>query len=136
LLFSGYRGAMGVKTGYTTLAGRTFVGAAKRGGETLIVTMMGIGEDTDTAAEQLLNWGFAHSGQVQPVGGLVAPIGTSHTVRIQAASAISPTTTPPPSSGSSINWKVLAVTALALLVTWRTLVRLRRRPRRPALPRW
>jgi D-alanyl-D-alanine carboxypeptidase (penicillin-binding protein 5/6) len=39
LLFS-YDGALGVKTGYTTLARNTFIGAARRDGHTLVVTML------------------------------------------------------------------------------------------------
>ena len=74
LLYTGYRGAMGVKTGYTTLAGRTFVGAAERDGHVLIVSLMGIVESSDTAAERLLDWGFAHRDRLQPVGELVNPV--------------------------------------------------------------
>ena len=71
LLMSGYRGVVGVKTGYTTLAGRTFVGAAERKGHLLIVTLMGVVEPSETAAKKLLDWGFAHGEQLQPVGALV-----------------------------------------------------------------
>ena len=44
LLMGGFRGAVGVKTGYTSNAGRTFVGAATRKGTTLIFVGMGIHE--------------------------------------------------------------------------------------------
>jgi serine-type D-Ala-D-Ala carboxypeptidase (penicillin-binding protein 5/6) len=70
LLLSGYRGVVGVKTGYTTLAGRTFVGAAERHGHLLVVTMLANVESTDVAAERLLDWGFAHL-DTTPVGYLV-----------------------------------------------------------------
>lgn len=74
LLRDGYPGAIGVKTGFTTQAGRTFVGAAQRGDRTLIVTMMGIQEPTEDAAARLLDWGFVNSGRVtDPVGLLVEP---------------------------------------------------------------
>jgi D-alanyl-D-alanine carboxypeptidase (penicillin-binding protein 5/6) len=74
LLRDGYPGAIGVKTGYTSKAGRTFVGAAKRGDRTLIVTLMGIGGPTEDAARQLLDWGFANASRVTaPVGTLVEP---------------------------------------------------------------
>ncbi len=73
LIAEGYRGAIGVKTGYTTLAGRTFVGAATRKGHSLVVTLMGIQEPTTTAARALLNWGFAQEVNVTPVGTLVDP---------------------------------------------------------------
>jgi D-alanyl-D-alanine carboxypeptidase (penicillin-binding protein 5/6) len=74
LLLDGYRGTLGVKTGYTTLAGRTFVAAVKRGGQTLIVALMGLVDPTDVAAERLFSWGFAHGDQVTPVGTLDAPV--------------------------------------------------------------
>ena len=70
LLINGYRGILGVKTGYTTEAGRTFVAAAERGGHTLIVSLMGIIEPTDVAAERLLEWGWNHGQSVEPVGSL------------------------------------------------------------------
>jgi D-alanyl-D-alanine carboxypeptidase (penicillin-binding protein 5/6) len=73
LLLEGYRGTVGGKTGYTTLAGRTFVGVARRGGHTLVVTMLGIGTWTDVSAKALLDWGFSHVDRGQPVGRLVPP---------------------------------------------------------------
>jgi D-alanyl-D-alanine carboxypeptidase (penicillin-binding protein 5/6) len=75
LLIDGYRGILGVKTGYTTQAGRTFVAAAKRGGRTLIVALMDIVEPSETAAERLLQWGWTHDGSVEPVGSLDSPNG-------------------------------------------------------------
>ena len=74
LLREGYRGVLGVKTGYTTLAGRTFVGAAKRGDHTLVVTLMGVTEPTVDAASKLLTWGFHEEAHVTPVGTLVDPV--------------------------------------------------------------
>lgn len=68
-----YEGCIGVKTGYTTRAGATYIGAAKRDGRRVIVTMMhsepGLWED----ARALLDWGFAAHGEVDPVGRLVEP---------------------------------------------------------------
>jgi D-alanyl-D-alanine carboxypeptidase (penicillin-binding protein 5/6) len=75
-LLGSYSGAIGIKTGFTTKAGRTFVGAAERNGRTLIVVMMGIGQPTKLAASQLLDWGFANADLITaPVGQLVDPIG-------------------------------------------------------------
>ena len=68
LLLGNYKGAMGVKTGFTSNAGRTFVGSAQRNGRTLIVAMMGINERSDVAAAKLLDWGFANVGRIAPVG--------------------------------------------------------------------
>lgn len=73
LLLDGYRGALGVKTGYTTQAGSTFVAAAERGNQSLIVALMGIVEPTDTAAKRLLQWGWTHGDTVTPVGSLQEP---------------------------------------------------------------
>jgi D-alanyl-D-alanine carboxypeptidase (penicillin-binding protein 5/6) len=70
LLLDGYRGTLGVKTGYTTQAGRTFVAAVERSGQTLIVALMGIVEPSDAAAKRLLTWGFAHGTGAAPVGSL------------------------------------------------------------------
>lgn len=73
LLLHGWRGAIGVKTGFTTKAGRTYVGAAERHGRRLIVTLMGIRESSEWAAKKLLRWGFANADTVTPVGQLVEP---------------------------------------------------------------
>jgi D-alanyl-D-alanine carboxypeptidase len=52
-----YEGAIGVKTGYTQMAGRTLVSAAARDGQTLIVVTLNDPDDwADHAA--LLDWGF------------------------------------------------------------------------------
>ena len=62
-----------MKTGYTTLARNTFIGAARRNGHTLVVTLMdsphGITED----ATKLLDWGFSSYSALTPVGTLVEP---------------------------------------------------------------
>jgi D-alanyl-D-alanine carboxypeptidase (penicillin-binding protein 5/6) len=73
LLLSGWRGAIGVKTGFTSRAGRTFVGAATRGGRTLIVSLMGVKESSEGAAKKLLAWGFTNADSVTPIGTLVEP---------------------------------------------------------------
>jgi D-alanyl-D-alanine carboxypeptidase (penicillin-binding protein 5/6) len=74
LLIHGYKGVIGGKTGFTSLAHRTYWGAATRGGHTLVVTLFQIHEPTETAARSLLNWGFANRAKVSPVGTLVAPV--------------------------------------------------------------
>ena len=73
LLLHGWKGVIGVKTGFTSRAGRTYVGAATRQGRTLLVAMMGIHESSETAAKKLLKWGFANADKVTPVGVLVDP---------------------------------------------------------------
>jgi hypothetical protein len=74
LLRHNFKGVAGGKTGFTSLAHRTFWGAAERNGHLLVATLFQIHEPTETAAEHLLNWGFANLGKVAPVGTLVAPV--------------------------------------------------------------
>ncbi|MDX6284127.1 MAG: hypothetical protein QOH03_5198 [Kribbellaceae bacterium] len=72
LLFN-YDGALGVKTGYTTLARNTFVGAARRDGHTLVVTMMNAPHGITQDATSLLDWAFKSYSVLSPVGTLVKP---------------------------------------------------------------
>ncbi|WP_282699750.1 serine hydrolase [Streptomyces sp. CC219B] len=71
-----YPGLIGVKNGYTSKAGHTLVAAARKGGRTLVVTVMnpraggGLAVYEETRA--LLDWGFAAAGRVEPVGSLDA----------------------------------------------------------------
>lgn len=58
LLRAGYRGAIGLKTGYTKAAGRCFVGVARRGGRTLAVVLLG-SPNPLKHAEKLLDLGFS-----------------------------------------------------------------------------
>ena len=74
LLMSKFRGVIGVKTGYTTNAGRTYIGAAERKGTTIIVSIMGITEPTIDAARKALAWGLRNHDKVTPIGTLVDPI--------------------------------------------------------------
>jgi D-alanyl-D-alanine carboxypeptidase (penicillin-binding protein 5/6) len=60
-LFQLYEGADGVKTGYTTEAGYTFIGSATRNGQQLIAVVLGSTDSgiwSDTIA--LLDYGFAN----------------------------------------------------------------------------
>ena len=74
LLLSDYPGVIGLKTGYTTNAGRTFIGMARRGDRTLVVALMGIHEASADAARKALTWGFKNQEFVTPVGVLVDPL--------------------------------------------------------------
>ena len=127
LLRDKYAGAIGVKTGFTSKAGRTYIGAAERNGTRLIVTLMGNIEPTEIAARRLLDWGFANAGRVQtPVGTLVEPLGPAPTSDVDAASAggaslgndtdpISASTSSASFGGSSamLRWGVLIAAVLA-----------------------
>jgi len=70
-----YPGDLGAKIGWTTPAGATYIGWARRGHTTLIVTILHCVPLAEQAyAAQLLNWGFAMDGKVKPVGHLVSPL--------------------------------------------------------------
>ncbi len=137
LLQHDYKGIIGVKTGYTTNAGRTFVAAAQRGGVTLVVSLMGIHEWSEFAAKKLLDWGFANHDKVTPIGTLVDPgsterpaiaedqPATSDDEQAQAAAATTTTSTST-SSSSLIAICVLAAIALLIIVVVALVIRSRR----------
>ena len=73
-LLATYPGALGGKIGWTSAAGATYVGMARRHGVTLIVSLLHCPALTEiNAGKSLLNWGFAVDGKVRPVGTLVGP---------------------------------------------------------------
>jgi serine-type D-Ala-D-Ala carboxypeptidase (penicillin-binding protein 5/6) len=73
-LLATYPGAIGGKIGWTSAAGATYVGMAKRNGHTLIVTLLHCPALTEIdAAKSLLNWGFKVDGKIAPIGALVGP---------------------------------------------------------------
>ncbi|TDD17099.1 D-alanyl-D-alanine carboxypeptidase [Kribbella turkmenica] len=115
LLFD-YDGALGVKTGYTTLARNTFIGAARRNGHTLVVTLMNAPHGITKDASDLLSWSFTNYDKLNPVGTLVKPAAPS------PKAAAGPTgrraeagTTQPPRSRAVVN-PGQAVQSLALRV--------------------
>jgi D-alanyl-D-alanine carboxypeptidase (penicillin-binding protein 5/6) len=103
MLLHGWNGAIGVKTGFTSQAGRTFAGAATRHGRTLIVTLMGVRESTEAAATRLLTWGFKNADKVEPVGVLVEPGSPlpEETVPAESASTESPADQPATTSAAA-----------------------------------
>jgi serine-type D-Ala-D-Ala carboxypeptidase (penicillin-binding protein 5/6) len=73
-MLGSYPGDIAGKIGWTTQARATYIGWARRGGHTLIVTLMHCTPLTEmVTAAKLLNWGFAMDGKVRPVGELVQP---------------------------------------------------------------
>ncbi|ADB30425.1 peptidase S11 D-alanyl-D-alanine carboxypeptidase 1 [Kribbella flavida DSM 17836] len=78
LLFN-YDGALGVKTGYTTLARNTFIGAARRNGHTLVVTMLNSPHGVTGDATELLDWAFRNYSTLTPVGTLARPTAAEET---------------------------------------------------------
>lgn len=61
LLLGFYPGAIGVKTGFTDLAGQTIVGAAERDGRRIIVSVMGAQTEIYGDASVLLDWAFSET---------------------------------------------------------------------------
>jgi D-alanyl-D-alanine carboxypeptidase (penicillin-binding protein 5/6) len=72
-LLTHYPGAIGIKPGRTNRAQHTFIGAATRGGRTLIVAQMGSTTGSWKPSAALLDWGFANADRVSAVGHLVEP---------------------------------------------------------------
>ncbi|WP_248965478.1 D-alanyl-D-alanine carboxypeptidase family protein [Sphaerisporangium perillae] len=73
-LLGRYPGMIGVKNGWTTKALGSFVGAAKRDGHTIIVSVMHHEGSFWEEVKELLDWGFASRGRVAAVGTLVGPV--------------------------------------------------------------
>ncbi len=85
-LLTSYRGGIGGKIGWTVKSEATYIGLARRGGVTLIVTLLHCTPLQEiTSGERLLNWGFAMAGKVTPVGTLVKPLPGVVTARPGAA---------------------------------------------------
>ena len=83
-----YRGDLGGKIGWTTASETTFIAWARRGGHTLIVTLMHCIPLTEMKyAAKLLNWGFAMDGKVTPVGTLARPLAAPGTAAPGGTSA-------------------------------------------------
>lgn len=77
-LLTRYRGGIGGKIGWTSAAGATYIGLARRNGVTLIVTLLHCAPLTEIIyGARLLDWGFAMDGRVKPVGTLVSPLPAS-----------------------------------------------------------
>jgi len=73
-LLYNYPGTIGIKNGYTVKAQATFVGAARRGGHTLVVVLLTTHPRYWPEAAALLDWGFAAERvRTPPVGELVGP---------------------------------------------------------------
>jgi D-alanyl-D-alanine carboxypeptidase (penicillin-binding protein 5/6) len=132
-LLLNYPGAIGIKTGFTTKARGTFVGAASRGGHTLIATVLHSGTGWEDSAA-LLTWGFHNRTLARPVGtlqaGAPATTGTSvaagpvRTVQHQVAAAGAGGT-----GGGLPWWVTVPLGALLVLVLLRARVLLVRRRR-------
>jgi serine-type D-Ala-D-Ala carboxypeptidase (penicillin-binding protein 5/6) len=91
-LLKSYKGSLGVKTGYTTQARNTFIGAASRDGRSIVVTLMKLpyGYGRDKTAQAMLDWGFAAAGKVEPVGVLVEPVKPAAALKTKNVSSVVP----------------------------------------------
>jgi serine-type D-Ala-D-Ala carboxypeptidase (penicillin-binding protein 5/6) len=109
-----FRGDLGAKIGWTTAAGATFIGWARRGGTTLVVTILHCVPLTEmTYAARLLNWGFAMDGKVRPVGRLVSPLPTVVAAQHRPATTRpGPTARPHPAAQESARQGLAAALAV------------------------
>jgi D-alanyl-D-alanine carboxypeptidase (penicillin-binding protein 5/6) len=110
LLFN-YPGALGIKNGWTSTTGGSFIGAAERGGRRLVVTVLAADPQTWHMCAALLDWAFtATPADAEPVGTLVT--GPQPAVPEPARAPASRASTPggEPSDPSGLD-KVLALGA-------------------------
>ncbi|SEG99531.1 D-alanyl-D-alanine carboxypeptidase (penicillin-binding protein 5/6) [Nonomuraea solani] len=95
-----YDGMVGVKNGWTSKARASFVGAATRGGHTIVVTIMRHEGFFWEEVSDLLDWGFSVRGKAAPVGRLVDPLPASALAAPQQqasapAASVTPAAQPP-----------------------------------------
>jgi len=134
-LLTTYRGDIGVKNGYTVKAGATYVGAATRGGRTIIVTLMKAQPDFWPEARALLDWGFAADGAVQPVGTLVDPATqTAQHADFHTRPAVTTTLAPTHPGIPVPAWEIGLLAASAAVLVVVSTRRMRRRRSRLSLP--
>jgi serine-type D-Ala-D-Ala carboxypeptidase (penicillin-binding protein 5/6) len=116
-----YRGDLGGKIGWTTASKATYIGWARRGGHTLVVTILHCKPLYElTYAARLLNWGFDEDGKVKPVGVLVPPLPArtvAHPVAHPTARPAKPHALPPPAKLSLPGIPVLAGLATLMLAS-------------------
>jgi serine-type D-Ala-D-Ala carboxypeptidase (penicillin-binding protein 5/6) len=143
-LLGSYAGAVGLKTGFTTLSGHTIVAAANRDGAQLVAVVLGGEGRAESAASALFDWAFALPGDVAPIGQLVTPTEVAAAVqahdraRSASAAAVQQDVTThgsggfqPATSRSAWVWPagvlvaVLIAVLVAVLTEWR--IRGRRR---------
>lgn len=93
MLFS-YRGAIGVKTGWTTQANETLAVAATRGSTTFLAILLDarLASEIDSDATSLLNYAFAHyhTTTVLPVGTVLGTLTAAdgHKISVKSAAPV------------------------------------------------
>jgi D-alanyl-D-alanine carboxypeptidase (penicillin-binding protein 5/6) len=100
LLLFRYRGATGIKNGYTTAAGASFVGSATRGGHSYVVALLRTDFESWRLGAALLDWAFAHGTRATPVGVLAAAGAAAEPA--PAAGVPAPTAGPSSPGGSAV----------------------------------
>ncbi len=137
-LLLNYPGAIGVKTGWTTKAKGTFVGAATRQGRTLVATVMHAHSSSWSESRALLEWGFRNAAKARPVGTLnTAKKVTQAAALPHPGKGVSGGAVAAPSTDSNAGmpgWLWVPVLLLATVVGLRTRVLVRRRRRRSRGP--
>lgn len=142
-LLLNYRGAIGIKTGWTTKARGTFVGAATRGGRTLVATVMRTNGQSWRESGDLLTWGFKNASLAKPVGTLDAITTPAATMTSDGSSAGADSATDPAAatvstagSGTGLPWWLqVPLVLLVVVAVLRTRVLVRDRARRSGRPR-
>jgi len=128
-----YAGALGGKTGFTSLARHTYVGAAERNGRRLVVTLMGAEPRPQRGWQQgaaLLDWGFS-----LPTGTSVGHLVTPEEAQATAAAGASGSAPAIAEAATGSMWAPIPVAAgVAIAAGVSVLIglsRLRRRRRAP-----
>jgi serine-type D-Ala-D-Ala carboxypeptidase (penicillin-binding protein 5/6) len=133
-LLTSYRGMIGGKNGYTVAASATFVGAARRNGHTILISLMHAPPDFWSQAKSLLDWGFAADGQVVPVGHLVDPQSARTPDTSPASTRTTVVLAAQHDSDRVSTWQLVALGASTAVAIAVTAARQRRRRHRLSLP--
>ncbi len=130
-LLTTYRGDVGGKNGYTVAAQATYVGAARRHGQTIVVSLMHAYPNWAPMARALLNWGFKATGKVAPVGELVQPVPPAAAVNPHVSNVAQATVPSPDTKSPTAPLIETLVVMLTVFVAGMTAIR-RILPRRNA----
>jgi D-alanyl-D-alanine carboxypeptidase (penicillin-binding protein 5/6) len=111
-LLARYPGATGLKTGYTSLAGSTFVGTATRDGRRMIAVVLNTTNMYGISAA-LLDKGFATPADAPGSGAILPPVRVRAFQPVQAASVVPVAEQTPVGGGSRIVTNLLIVVGTA-----------------------
>src|SRR5262249_3301520 len=114
LIFN-YPGAMGGKTGFTTVARHSYVGAAQRNGRRLVVTLLGAEARPLRGWQQgaaLLDWGFAQPKDAS-VGKLVTPEDVAQKATTDTGARVESTTAPKAAGSTKPDGPAITTVAVA-----------------------